>query len=255
MSDTLKTPAMRLDGLVSVVTGAGRGLGRGAAIALADAGSEVVLVSRTGSDLDSVKAEIEAKGGTAMALICDVADIAQVQERIGGLARIDVLVNNAGMTIPQPFVEITEEAFDQIAALNIKGALFTAQAAARRMQAGGRGGAIVNMSSQFGHVAAPGRAVYGLTKYALEGMTKTMAIELAPDDIRVNAICPTYIETPLTTPILADPAVRKDAEERIPLGRIGEIEDVMGAILFLASPAARMITGSSLLIDGGWTAR
>jgi NAD(P)-dependent dehydrogenase (short-subunit alcohol dehydrogenase family) len=259
MSDTqtaaLHTPSMRLDGLIGVVTGAGRGLGRGCALALADAGAEVVLVSRTQSELDTLAAEIRERGGKAIPLVCDILDGRQITERIEALARIDILVNNAGGNIPEPFVEVTEDRLDRILNINVRSAFLVAQAVARRMIAGGRGGAIIQMSSQMGHVGAANRTVYCMTKHAAEGLTKAMAVELAPHRIRVNAIGPTFIVTPMTKPFFENQSFRDDALSSIPLGRLGEIEDIMGAIVFLASPAAALITGASLTIDGGWTAR
>jgi NAD(P)-dependent dehydrogenase (short-subunit alcohol dehydrogenase family) len=243
----LRTPTMRLDGLVGVVTGAGRGLGRACSLALADAGAEVVLVSRTQAELDRLAAEIRGRGGSARTLACDILDASQVTGRIEALDRIDILVNNAGGNIPEPF--------DRILNLNVKAAFRVAQAAARRMIAGGRGGAIIHMSSQMGHVGASNRTVYCMTKHAIEGLTKAMAVELAPHKVRVNAIGPTFIVTPLTRPFFENKAFLDDALSSIPLGRLGELEDIMGAIVFLASPAAALITGASLTIDGGWTAR
>jgi NAD(P)-dependent dehydrogenase (short-subunit alcohol dehydrogenase family) len=245
---------MRLDGLVGVVTGAGRGLGRGCAIALADAGADVVLVARTQSELEALAAEIRSKGGKARPLVCDVLDGRQVIERIEGLERIDILVNNAGFNIPEPFVQVTEAHLDSMLDLNVRAAFVVAQAAARRMIAGGRGGAIIQMSSQMGHVGAPNRTVYCMTKHAIEGLTKAMAVELAPHRVRVNAIGPTFILTPLTRPFFESKAFHDYAMSNISLGRLGEIEDIMGAVVFLASPAAALITGASLTIDGGWTA-
>jgi NAD(P)-dependent dehydrogenase (short-subunit alcohol dehydrogenase family) len=249
-----RTPTQRLDGKVAVVSGAGRGLGRACALALADAGAETVLVSRTPAELEAVAREIRAAGGRARALPCDVTDAGQVAQTIGGQERLDILVNNAGMNIPEPFVAVTEDHYDRIMALNVRAAFFVSQAAARVMIARGDGGAIVNMSSQMGHVGAPNRTVYCASKHALEGLTKAMAVELAPHRIRVNAIGPTFILTPMTRPFFENKAFRDDALSRIPLGELGEIEDIMGAVVFLASPAARLITGASLVVDGGWTA-
>lgn len=254
-TDTLRTPSMRLDGLVGVVTGAGRGLGRGCALALADAGAEVVLVSRTQSELDALAAEIRSRGGKAQPLVCDILEARQVTDRIERLPRIDILVNNAGGNIPEPFVEVTQERLDRILDLNVRSAFLVAQACARRMIAGSRGGSIIQMSSQMGHVGAANRTVYCMTKHAVEGLVKAMAVELAPHRIRVNAIGPTFIVTPMTRPFFENKAFRDDALASIPLGRLGEIEDIMGAVVFLASPAAALITGASLTIDGGWTAR
>jgi NAD(P)-dependent dehydrogenase (short-subunit alcohol dehydrogenase family) len=252
--DLPRTPSMRLDGLTAVVTGAGRGLGRACAIALAEAGAEVVLVSRTRSELNALASEIETHGGRARPLACDILDASQIRARIEALERIDILVNNAGGNLPEPFVDVSEERLDRILTLNVRSAFLVAQASARRMIAGGRGGSIIHMSSQMGHVGAPNRTVYCMTKHAIEGLSKAMAVELASHRIRVNAIGPTFVLTPLTRPFFERKAFRDDTLSRIPIGRLAELEDIMGAVVFLASPAAAMITGASLTIDGGWTA-
>lgn len=249
----LVTPSLRLDGLTAVVSGAGRGLGRGAALSLADAGAEVVLVSRTESELDAVAEEIVKAGGKATPLVCDVTDAAQVQEKIEGLERIDILMNNAGSNRPEPFVNVSEENLDFLLDLNVKSMFTVAQAAARRMLAGGRGGSMIHMSSQMGHVGSPNRTVYCMTKHAVEGMSKAIAAELAPQNIRSNCIGPTFIETPMTAPMFENPEFRQFVMDRILMGRLGKISDVTGAIVFLASPASGLITGASLTIDGGWT--
>ena len=251
----LKTPDMRLDGLVAVVTGAGRGLGRACACAVAGAGAETVLVSRTASDLDSVAAEIEAAGGAARKLICDVSDLDEITARIGGLDRIDILINNAGTNAPEPFVDVSEANFDKVMDLNVKSAFFVAQVVSRKMIDQGGGGSIIHISSQMGHVGSPTRTVYCTSKHAIEGLNKAMAVELAPHKIRVNAIGPTYIITAMTAPNFDNPEFRADALSRIPLGRVGQLEDIMGSIVFLASPASALITGASLVVDGGWTAQ
>ena len=249
----LTTPSMRLDGKVAVVTGAGRGLGRACALALGQAGAEVVAVSRTMSDLEALAGEIRDGGGAARPLVCDVTDKAAIAAAIGAEPAIDILVNNAGINFPEPFVDVSEDHYDRIMALNVKAAFMVSQAAARIMIAG-NGGAILNMSSQMGHVGAASRTVYCASKHALEGLTKAMAVELAPHAIRVNSIGPTFILTLMTRPFFDNAEFRDDTLRRIPMGKLGELEDIMGAVVFLSSPAAALITGAALTIDGGWTA-
>jgi NAD(P)-dependent dehydrogenase (short-subunit alcohol dehydrogenase family) len=253
-TEALHTPSMRLDGLTAVVTGAGRGLGEGCAIALADAGAEVVLVSRTQEELEAVADNISGRGGRARPLVCDVTDAAQVQERIEGLERIDILMNNAGSNIPEPFVDVTEEHLDFLLELNVKAMFMVAQAAMRRMLAGGRGGSMIHMSSQMGHVGSPRRTVYCLTKHAIEGLSKAIAAEGAEQGIRSNCIGPTFVETPMTKPMFENPEFHTFVMDRILMKRLGNISDIMGSVVFLASPASALITGASLTIDGGWTA-
>jgi NAD(P)-dependent dehydrogenase (short-subunit alcohol dehydrogenase family) len=249
----------RLDGKTALVTGAGRGIGRAVAIALAAAGAELVLASRTSSELDAVAAEIAAQGGRARVMPIDVTDTAAVRAAIAGLGRLDILVNNAGVNRPQPFLEVDDDTLDQLLTLNVRAAFIVAQAAARRMvaQIGAdtSGGVIINMSSQMGHVGSErDRTVYVMSKHALEGLTKAMAVELAPKGVRVVSIAPTFIDTPLVRPFFDDPTFRQWVLGRIPLGRLGTVEEVASAVVFLASPAAALVTGSSLLADGGWTA-
>mgnify|MGYP000450359735 CR=1 FL=1 len=243
------------DGKLVVVTGASRGLGLGCAQAFAGRGAEVVMVSRGRDELERSAARIREAGGRARALPCDVTDATAVQALFDALPRCDVLVNNAGGNRPMPFLDVPLETLDHLLDLNVRSMFVTAQAAARRMVRDGRGGAIVHMSSQMGHVGAPDRTVYCMTKWAIEGLTRAMAVELAPQQVRVNAVAPTYIETPMTRPFFEDPAFRADTLRRIPLGRIGTIDEVAAAVVFLASPAASLITGSSLLVDGGYTAQ
>ena len=192
-------------------------------------------------------------------IVLDVLDDSKVQKTFAELTSLDILVNNAGTNVPQPFVEVEISALDKLLQLNVRAAFIVAQAAAQRMLVDNdrreRGGAIVNITSQLGRVAMKGRSVYSMTKHALEGLTKAMAIELAEENIRVNAVGPTWVDTPMTRPALADPALRKDVLDSIPMGHLAQIEDVVGAVVFLASPAAGMITGTSLVVDGGWTAR
>ncbi|MCU0758757.1 MAG: SDR family oxidoreductase [Steroidobacteraceae bacterium] len=243
------------DGKVVVVTGASRGLGLGCAEAFAARGAEVVMVSRGEGELEAAAARIRGSGGKALARPCDVTDPAAVAALFDALPRCDVLVNNAGGNRPMPFLDVPLETLDHLLDLNVRSMFVTAQAAARAMVRGDDGGAIVHMSSQMGHVGAPNRTVYCMTKWAIEGLTKAMAVELAPRRIRVNAVAPTYIETPMTKPFFENAAFREDTLRRIPLGRIGSIDEVAAAVVFLASPAAGLITGSSLLIDGGYTAQ
>ena len=186
--------------------------------------------------------------------VCDVTDSRQVEEAVDFLEQVDILVNNAGTNVPEPFLEVSEDNLDRMLAVNVKGVFLVAQAAARCMVERGEGGSIINISSQMGHVGAPRRTVYCATKHAVEGLTKAMAVELAPHNVRVNSVAPTFVETPMTKPLLEDETLREDTLSRIPLGRLGRVEDVTGAVLFLASPAAGLITGASLLVDGGWTA-
>jgi NAD(P)-dependent dehydrogenase (short-subunit alcohol dehydrogenase family) len=246
--------AFRIDGKTALITGAGRGIGRAVALALAAAGAELVLVSRTPSQLDELAREIAGRGGRARPLPLDVTRADAVRDAFAGLDRLDILVNNAGLNRPQPFLEVDEPTLDRLLGLNVRAAFIVAQAAARLMVANG-GGVIINMSSQMGHIGSElNRTVYVMTKHALEGLTKAMAVELAPDGVRVVSIAPTFITTPLTEPFFADPVFRKWVLDRIPLGRIGTVEEVAAAVVFLASPAAALVTGSSLLVDGGWTA-
>jgi NAD(P)-dependent dehydrogenase (short-subunit alcohol dehydrogenase family) len=244
----------RLDGKTALVTGAGRGIGRAVALALAAAGAELVLVSRTLSELDTVAREIASSGGKARTLPFDVTDAAAMRDAVAGLGALDILVNNAGLNRPQPFLEVDEDTLDRLLALNVRAAFLVAQASARRMVAQGEG-VIINMSSQMGHVGSErDRTVYVMTKHAIEGLTKAMAVELAPKGVRVVSIAPTFIDTPLVRPFFDDPTFRNWVLDRIPLGRLGTVEEVASAVVFLASPAAALVTGSSLLADGGWTA-
>ena len=255
MSEPLpRTPSFRLDGRRALVTGAGRGIGRAAAVALADAGAHVVLASRTGSELETLAAAIRAAGGAAEPLVLDVMDIEATQTALAAQPAFDVLINNAGTNRPAPFLEVTIEDYDAVTDLNVRAAFFVAQTVARRMVEAGVRGSIVNVSSQMGHVGGENRTVYCATKHAIEGLTKAMALDLASHGIRVNTLCPTFVRTPMTAPFFNDPEFRAKTLARIPLGRVGEVEDLMGAILFLASDASGLMTGASLKVDGGWTA-
>lgn len=249
-----RMPSLRLDGRRALVTGAGRGIGMACAAALAQAGAHVVVVSRTVAEIDSVAAAIRAEGGSAESLVLDVTDIAAVRASIIAAAPFDVLVNNAGTNRPRVFLDVSEDDYDTIATLNLRAAFFVAQAVARRMVGAGILGSIINISSQMGHVGGERRTVYCMTKHGIEGLTKAMAIDLASHGIRVNSIGPTFTDTPLTRPFFQDTVFRDDVLKRIKLGRLGTVEDVMGAVVFLASDAAAMVTGAALVVDGGWTA-
>lgn len=249
----------RLDGRIALVSGAGRGIGRSVALALARAGAEVLLMARTRDEIEQAAGEIRESGGQARAVPCDVTDAAALAQAFAAITRLDVLVNSAGTNIPEPFVEVTEAHLDTLVGLNVKAAFRVAQAAARKMLEAAdrkeRGGAIANITSQMGHVGAVNRTVYCMTKHAVEGLTKAMAVELAPHNIRVNAIAPTFIETPMTAPMFARPGFGEWVRERIPMGRLGQLDEVAAAVLFAVSPAASLMTGTSLVIDGGWTAQ
>jgi len=249
----------QLDGRTALVTGAGRGLGRAAAEALAGAGAEVWLLARTEADLAAAAEEIRDAGGRASTLACDVTDAKALKRAIAGLPALDIMVNNAGTNIPEPMVDVSEDHLDRLLSLNVRAAFLAAQAAVKKMleapDRSTRGGAIVNMSSQMGHIGAAGRTVYCLTKHAIEGLTKALAVELAPYGIRVNSVAPTFAETPMTAPMFQRKEFSDWVHARIPLGRLAQPEDVAAAIVFLASPSAAMITGTSLLVDGGWTAQ
>jgi len=249
-----RTPSMRLDGRRALVTGAGRGIGLAAAAALAEAGAEVVLAARSAAEIEDAAAAIRAAGGKAIALPMDVLDIADTAAKIAATGPFHALINNAGTNRPAPFTEVTVEDFDAVMALNLRAAFFVAQAVAKGMIDAGIEGSIVHLSSQMGHVGGARRTVYCASKWAMEGMARAMAIDLGPHRIRVNTLCPTFIETPLTKPFFEDPAFLQQVLGKIRLGRLGQVEDLMGAIIFLCSDAAALMTGSSLLVDGGWTA-
>jgi NAD(P)-dependent dehydrogenase (short-subunit alcohol dehydrogenase family) len=219
----------------------------------------VVLLSRTRSELEQVAKRVADSGGRARVIVGDVTRAEQVRSAFAGLERLDILLNNAGMNIPEPFVGVSETHLDDMISLNVRAAFLVSQAAVRKMlqdpNRRKQGGSVIHVTSQMGRVGAERRTVYCMTKHAIEGLTKAMAVELAPENIRVNAIAPTFLETPMTASFFADPEFRNWVISRIPLGRVGRMDEVTGAIVFLASPVASLITGTSLAVDGGWTAR
>ncbi len=253
-----RTPSFRLDGRRALVTGAGRGLGLACAAALAEAGAEVWLAARSGAEVQAAAAALRERGDRAHALVLDVTDTAAVDAAVAEIDKehgpFQVLVNNAGTNRPKPFDEVTEDDVNVLLGLNTKAAFFVARAVARGLKAAGLPGSIVQMSSQMGHVGGVHRSIYCATKHALEGMSKALALELGPYGIRVNTVCPTFIDTPMTHDWLATPEFRAQVLGKIALGRVGRVEDVMGAVLFLAGDAAALVTGSALMVDGGWTA-
>ena len=260
-SDTanLRLPSFRVEGQVAMVTGAGGGLGAGIAVGLAEAGAQVLLVGRTRLTLEETAAAIAGVGGKSQIVVCDVTRSEDIRQAITGVSRLDVLINNAGTNFPEPFVQVSDEHLDTMLDLNVRAAFVVAQAAVKKMlEAPDRaqcGGAVINISSQMGHVGSPNRTVYCMTKHAMEGLTKAMAVELAPQKIRVNSIGPTFTETPLVRTIMNTPERREFMLSRIPMGALSKVEDIMAAAVFLASPAAAMITGTHLIVDGGWTAQ
>ena len=243
----------------AVVTGAGKGLGRACAIALAEAGANLVIISRTKKDLDEVSKKIKKLNVKCKSYICDITKYDEIKDIIDKQAKIDILVNNAGNNIPEHFTKVKTKNMEYLVKINTVATFNLAQLCALKMiESKNRkkiGGAIVNMSSQMGHVGGPIRSVYNMTKFGLEGLTKGMSIDLAKYNIRVNTVCPTFVITPMTSKFLKSKKFKKEVLENIPLGRFAELSDVASAAVFLASDAASMITGTSLLVDGGWTAK
>lgn len=248
------TPSFRLDGRRALVSGAGRGIGLAAAAALAEAGAHVTLCARTASEIGEAAATFNKRGFSADTLALDVTDVTAFRSAIDAREPFHAFVNNAGTNRPNPFTDVPIEDFDTVMNLNVRAAYFAAQSVARRMIAAGVRGSIINMSSQMGHVGGANRSLYCASKWAMEGFSKAMALDLAPQGIRVNTLCPTFIETPMTRPFFENAAFKESVLSKIKLGRIGTVEDLMGAIVFLAGDASALMTGSSLMIDGGWTA-
>jgi NAD(P)-dependent dehydrogenase (short-subunit alcohol dehydrogenase family) len=248
------TPSFHLSGKRALVTGASSGIGLACAVALAEHGADVTLAARSGDKLREIADRMLAENWSAKVLDLDVSDVAATTEAVAKAGPFDILVNSAGLARHSPALETTEEDFDAVANLNIKGAYFLTKAVAEGLVKAGRKGSLINISSQMAHVGGIDRAVYSATKHAVEGFTKSMAIEWGTHGIRINTICPTFIITPLTKQTFDRPERRKWVEEKIKLGRIGEVEDIMGPVVFLASDASALITGTALMVDGGWTA-
>ncbi len=251
MTPLPRTPSFDLTGQRALVTGAGRGIGLGAAAALAAAGAEVTLAARSLPEIQAAAAQI---GPRARALALDVTDIPAAAQAIAEAGPFDILVNNAGTNRPKPVWEVSEGDYDAVLDLNLKSAFFVAQAVARGLIAAGRPGSLIHMSSQMGQVGGANRTLYCASKWGIEGLNKALALDLAPHGIRSNTIAPTFIETPMTRPFFQDEGFRASVLARIKLGRMGQVQDLMGAVVFLASPASALMTGSTLTVDGGWTA-
>jgi len=247
-----RTPSFRLDGKRALVTGASSGIGQGAAVALAEMGAHVVCAARGVARLEETVAAMKEAGFSAEALSLDVGDVAAVSDAF--VTAFDVVVNAAGLARHGPALQTEAGDYDAVMGVNLRGAYFLSQAAAKALQATGKPGSIIHISSQMGHVGGIDRAVYCASKHGLEGMIKAMAIEWGPSRIRINTICPTFVRTPLTASTFDNPERVAWIEEKIKLGRVGEVEDIMGAVAYLSSDASSLVTGTSLLIDGGWTA-
>jgi NAD(P)-dependent dehydrogenase (short-subunit alcohol dehydrogenase family) len=224
------------------------------AAALAEGGAEVVIVSRTEEEVEAAADAIRSEGGNAQAAVLDVLDQAAVAAFFAARPPFHVLVNNAGTNRPKPMHEVSESDYDAVLDLNVKSVFFVSQACVRQMLSSNVGGSLIHIGSQMGHVGGPNRSLYCASKWALEGMSKAFALDLAPHGIRSNTIAPTFIETPMTRPFFEDAAFKAGVVARIKLGRLGRVEDLMGAVLYLASDASALMTGSSVVIDGGWTA-
>ena len=244
---------------IAVVTGAGKGLGRACAIALAEAGANLIIISRTKKDLDEVSKKIKKLRVKCKSYVCDITNYNEIKEIINKQPKIDILINNAGNNIPEHFTKVKTKNMEYLVKINTVATFNLAQICALKMiKSKNRkkvGGAIINMSSQMGHVGGPIRSVYNMTKFGLEGLTKGMSLDLAKYNIRVNTVCPTFVVTPMTKKFLKNKKFKRETLNNIPLGRFAELSEIASATVFLASDAASMITGTSLLVDGGWTAK
>ncbi|SMX30082.1 2-keto-3-deoxy-L-fuconate dehydrogenase [Pelagimonas phthalicica] len=249
-----KTPSFRLDGKRALVAGASSGIGLACAVALAEAEAHVVVAARSVNKLANLVSDLQAAGFSAEAVALDVSDVGLIDAEVAKHGPFDVLVNSAGMGLPASALDTTEDRFDAVSDINIKGAYFLTRAVARGLIEAGKPGSLINISSQMGHVGGIDRTVYAATKHAVEGFTKSMAIEWGAKGIRVNTICPTFILTPLTQVTFDNPERAAWIKEKIKLGRVGEVEDIMGGVVYLASEASSLVTGTALMIDGGWTA-
>ncbi|NKE68537.1 SDR family oxidoreductase [Ramlibacter sp. RBP-2] len=249
-----RPPDFRLDGRRALVTGGSRGLGLAAAVALAQAGASVTLAARSAADLQAASDRMRGTGLACETLVLDVTESAAVTRELAQRGPFQILVNNAGMNRPKPLVEVEDQDIDAVLDLNVKAAFYVTRTVARGLLAAGLPGSVINVSSQMGHVGSPRRTLYCASKHAIEGLTKALAWELGSAGIRVNSLCPTFIETDMTAPMFEDRRFREWATGNIALGRIGRPEEVMGAVVFLASDASSLMTGSALMLDGGWTA-
>ncbi len=245
----------RLDGMHTAVLGPTGGLGRAIAVELARAGGEVHLIGRRPDELNRLAADLRSLGSQATVQVIDLDDLGQLQAAVAGLPALDVFVNAVGINIPRPVLEVTVEQVDTMLAVNVRAAFFALQAAARRLVDDGRPGSLITISSQLGHVGCAGRSVYAATKHAVEGLTKSLAVELAPHRVRVNTVAPTFVRTPMTAAAFEDDDFTASITARIPLGRLGTPEEVAAAVLFLAAPTSSLVTGTSIIVDGGWTAQ
>ena len=254
MTKLPQTPSFSLAGRRGLVVGGSSGIGLGCAVALAEAGAHVVIMARRSDQIDEVVTAMQEKGLSAEGIVGDVTDVDATAALIARLRPLDVFVNSAGLARHSPALETKPDDFDVVMNVNLRGAYFAAQAAARIMIDDGRAGSIITISSQMAVVGGVDRAVYCGSKHAVEGFTKAMAVEFGKHGVRINTICPTFIRTPLTEQTFARPERVQWIEEKIKLGRVGEIDDIMGAVQFLASDASSLVTGSALMIDGGWTA-